>query len=300
MSKFLLKFGLIFFATALILGGNFPIAKAQTSATASDACTTIGLYLINFQTGAVVTTSPRIKLSDATKYGLLTRIETKFGCTLGKYTLKGQTYEGPNGTNTTPQETFYFFRNQNVPSPYWEIPRQFGKPANPYMYIYTLDVNNSVVSNLSVQLRVYFTDDKGNTGSTPGTGGNGNSNSGNNTGNSNSNTPPNTSTPNNQIDTGTDFTFNVNLDQPIGVFDNLINPGSVPELIVSLIRILFILVGIAAVIVIIIAGFRMVIDSGNEIQMKKAKEAITWAIIGLIISILAFSIVAIIQRIIIT
>jgi uncharacterized membrane protein YjfL (UPF0719 family) len=42
----------------------------------------------------------------------------------------------------------------------------------------------------------------------------------------------------------------------------------------------------------------MVVDSGNETQMKKAKEAITWAVVGLIVSILAFSIVSIIQRII--
>jgi hypothetical protein len=105
-------------------------------------------------------------------------------------------------------------------------------------------------------------------------------------------------TPNGLIDTNTGANFNTNYDANLGTFFNPIDAESVPQLITRIIRILFILTGLIAVIVIIIAGFRMVIDSGNETQLKKAKAAITWAIIGLIVSILAFSIVAIIQRII--
>lgn len=131
--------------------------------------------------------------------------------------------------------------------------------------------------------------------------GNGNNNTGNGngtgTGNSNTNTvDPGVSNPNINTDVGVNF--NVNLDENLGTFFNPLEAESIPELIATIIRILFVLAGITAVIVIIIAGFRMVIDSGNETQVKKAKEAITWAVIGLIVSILAFSIVAIIQRII--
>ncbi len=103
---------------------------------------------------------------------------------------------------------------------------------------------------------------------------------------------------NNQINTAIGVNFNINYDASIGNFFNPLDAESIPELIVRLTRILFVLTGIVAVIVIIIAGFRMVVDSGNETQMAKAKAAITWAVVGLMVSILAFSIVAIIQRII--
>lgn len=102
------------------------------------------------------------------------------------------------------------------------------------------------------------------------------------------------------VNTNVGANFNVNLDSSIGSFFNPLfgGAGSVPELITALIRILFALIGIAAVIVIIISGFRMVMASGNEQELTKAKQAITWAIVGLIVSLMAFSIVAIIQRLI--
>ncbi len=56
------------------------------------------------------------------------------------------------------------------------------------------------------------------------------------------------------------------------------------------------LVGTVAVVVIVIAGFRMVASQGNESQVKAARSTITWAIIGLIVSFLAYSIVAVIQN----
>lgn len=102
------------------------------------------------------------------------------------------------------------------------------------------------------------------------------------------------------VDTKTNANFNMSFDQEIGSFWNPLEGyvGTVPQLITSLIRILFALIGIAAVIVIIVSGFKMVMASGDEAELKKAKQAITWAIIGLIVSLLAFSIVAIIQRLI--
>ncbi len=52
-----------------------------------------------------------------------------------------------------------------------------------------------------------------------------------------------------------------------------------------------------AVIAIIFAGFRMVISAGNEEAITQAKKAITWAILGLVIALLSFSMVAIVQNI---
>jgi hypothetical protein len=100
------------------------------------------------------------------------------------------------------------------------------------------------------------------------------------------------------IDTNTGANFNVNLDSSIGNFWNPLKLGTLPEIITALIRILFALIGIMAVVIIIISGFRMVTANGNEEQLTKAKKAITWAIIGLVVSLLSFSIVAIIQRLI--
>lgn len=48
--------------------------------------------------------------------------------------------------------------------------------------------------------------------------------------------------------------------------------------------------GIIAVIVIIIAGFVYTTSGGDAANVKKAKNAITYAVIGLIVIILAFTI----------
>lgn len=124
-----------------------------------------------------------------------------------------------------------------------------------------------------------------------------NANKNNNSGLPGSNSNSNSTVPGSKPDTGVDATI-IDPDQEIGRFWNPLDFETVPELIATLIRILFMLTGLAAVIVIIIAGFRLVVDNGNETQVKKAKEAVTWAILGLIVSVLAFSIVAIVQRII--
>lgn len=49
--------------------------------------------------------------------------------------------------------------------------------------------------------------------------------------------------------------------------------------------------GIVAVIVIIISGFRYVISNGDESGVKQGKDAILYAVIGLIVAMLAFVIV---------
>jgi hypothetical protein len=53
---------------------------------------------------------------------------------------------------------------------------------------------------------------------------------------------------------------------------------------------------IAAVVVIIVAGFRMVVGSGNEAEIKKAKKAIIYAIAGITVALASFAIVQIIQN----
>lgn len=75
------------------------------------------------------------------------------------------------------------------------------------------------------------------------------------------------------------------------------NGKSISEVSLQIIRILFLLIVIAAVIVIVIAGFRMVVSGSNPQELTKAKKAIIWAIIGLIVALMSYSIVEIVSRI---
>lgn len=61
------------------------------------------------------------------------------------------------------------------------------------------------------------------------------------------------------------------------------------------INILLTLIVIAAVIVIIIAGFRMATAGGNPDQITKAKKTLIWAILGLVVAFMSFAIVRIVQ-----
>ncbi len=57
------------------------------------------------------------------------------------------------------------------------------------------------------------------------------------------------------------------------------------------------LVAVWAVIFIIVGGFRMVTAAGNEEAYGVAKKTVTWAVIGVVVAVLSFSIVAIVENI---
>lgn len=83
-----------------------------------------------------------------------------------------------------------------------------------------------------------------------------------------------------------------------GTFETIkspINIDSIGGLIVRVINYLIALVGAVAVLMIIVGGFRMVTAAGSESGVAAGKKAITWAIIGLLISLLAFTIVNLVQ-----
>lgn len=56
-------------------------------------------------------------------------------------------------------------------------------------------------------------------------------------------------------------------------------------------------VGILATVMIIFGGYKMVVSNGNPSNRKKGQDTIVWAVIGLAITLLSFSIVAIVQNI---
>lgn len=77
--------------------------------------------------------------------------------------------------------------------------------------------------------------------------------------------------------------------------EDMTSPG---QIIVRITNIALMLVGILAVIFIILGGFLMVTSAGNENRLKQGKQTLIWAVAGLILSLLSFSIVAIVQSII--
>lgn len=64
-----------------------------------------------------------------------------------------------------------------------------------------------------------------------------------------------------------------------------------PTLIGNVINILLFLIGMIAVIAIIIGGIRYTTSNGDSSQTKAAKDTILYAVIGLVVAIMAFAIV---------
>ncbi len=67
--------------------------------------------------------------------------------------------------------------------------------------------------------------------------------------------------------------------------------GSFSNLMESIINILLFLIGAIAVIMIIIGGIRYVLSGGDSTQTTAAKNTILYAIIGLVVAIMAYAIV---------
>lgn len=63
------------------------------------------------------------------------------------------------------------------------------------------------------------------------------------------------------------------------------------EFIQSIINILLAVIGIVAVLMLIVGGLKYVFSQGDEKAVNSAKNTILYAIIGLIVAILAFAIV---------
>ena len=59
----------------------------------------------------------------------------------------------------------------------------------------------------------------------------------------------------------------------------------------NVINTMLFVVGIAAVVVIILSGIYFVTSAGNSEGVKKAKSALTYSVVGLVVSILSYAIV---------
>jgi hypothetical protein len=85
-------------------------------------------------------------------------------------------------------------------------------------------------------------------------------------------------------------------DAPTGKgLKNLLSAESVPEFLVQLMKVLLGLLGGIAVIVILYGAFRMATSQGNPTATGAAKKTIIWALAGLVLALLSYSIVAVLQ-----
>ena len=69
------------------------------------------------------------------------------------------------------------------------------------------------------------------------------------------------------------------------------NSTDLPSFITNIVNILLFLAGAVAVIVLIIGGIRYVISSGDSGQVQSAKNTILYAVVGLVVVIMAYAIV---------
>ena len=72
------------------------------------------------------------------------------------------------------------------------------------------------------------------------------------------------------------------------------NEDTFPGLITYIIKQLLLIVGLLSIVFIIIGGFQYITSAGNEEQAESGKKTLTNAIIGLVIVILSYVIVAVV------
>jgi hypothetical protein len=72
---------------------------------------------------------------------------------------------------------------------------------------------------------------------------------------------------------------------------NAKDKDSASTLIQNIVNTLLFLVGVVSVIMIIIGGIRYTLTAGDASQIKSAKDTVLYAVIGLVVSLLAYAIV---------
>lgn len=95
----------------------------------------------------------------------------------------------------------------------------------------------------------------------------------------------------------------VNIRCPSGIENpdttHLLTYCNFQELLVQIVQIFLEFAGAIAVIFLVIGGFQYIASRGNEEAMEKAKKSITAAVIGIVIIVMAYAIVAIINNLLV-
>jgi len=77
----------------------------------------------------------------------------------------------------------------------------------------------------------------------------------------------------------------------IGTSNNNLNNGSLMTTLNQIINVIIGVIGFIAVIVIILGGVQYTTSAGEASKVKKAKDTIMYGIVGLVVALLAYSIV---------
>ena len=77
---------------------------------------------------------------------------------------------------------------------------------------------------------------------------------------------------------------------------NPVQSQDLVSLLISITKWFLGLLGIFAVIFIMVGGFRMMFAQGNEEAYSAAKKTVVWAVLGMVVAVMSFSIVAIVQN----
>lgn len=86
-----------------------------------------------------------------------------------------------------------------------------------------------------------------------------------------------------------------------GASDKLMNPlpaDNLTAMFLYIVKGFLGIIGVWGVLFVIIGGFRMITAAGNEEQYIAAKKTITWAILGVVVAVMSFSIIAIVQNLV--
>lgn len=90
---------------------------------------------------------------------------------------------------------------------------------------------------------------------------------------------------------------------PVPAIETIRNPVKSETFIALAFRIMKLLLGMAAglaVVFVMVGATQFMISRGNPEQVTKGKDTIVWALLGLLIALFAFSLVAIVQNLLLT
>lgn len=71
---------------------------------------------------------------------------------------------------------------------------------------------------------------------------------------------------------------------------NPLGTSDFQALITKLLNVVFSIVGLVAIVMIVYGGFQIMISGGEEKKYEQAKKTITYAVVGLVVVILSYSI----------
>lgn len=80
-------------------------------------------------------------------------------------------------------------------------------------------------------------------------------------------------------------------------FPKIIPDTDILALFLRLLKLAMGILGVLAVAMIVFGGFQITLSRGNEEAYTKGKNTVTWAVVGLIVALLSFSLIAIAQNV---